>query len=431
MNSMYNKPKQRLSIASIISMIGATLFAIAAAFMVLLPAVSVSPSVGENTSNTFKASLLDEQNKDAMKFLDEKASQIQAAKALLGGQDQVKNGVSTKEMISTMEFEIVATRIYLITATIVFIGIIAVAAMVVLGKALQFTAGGRSLANIFSILGFVMSVFYLVWSIVLYSTTNKLNEMSMKAVGGSVDKLSKVGVGIGPILMAIFATVAMVFCLIASSRKSAMRTVNTPVNNSYNPNVNYGGMNGYGQMGAAPSPVMPDQMNYVGSDSFAPPVQQPVPQPIAQPMIQPAPQPIPQPVIQPDPQPIPQPAPQPIPQEQVDDDPPTVAQIGAIEGIKGDYESSVINMKPGEKIIIGRDPTCCNIVISSEKRDISRSHCSVKYDPYTDSFKVIDMSSNGTFVNGQRLPKDQETQLPAGTVLALGSGENQFRLRKM
>ena len=75
------------------------------------------------------------------------------------------------------------------------------------------------------ILGFVMSVFYLVWSIVLYSTTNKLAEMSMKAVGGSVDKLPKSGVGIGPILMAIFATVAMVFCLIASSRKSAMRTV--------------------------------------------------------------------------------------------------------------------------------------------------------------------------------------------------------------
>ena len=81
--------------------------------------------------------------------------------------------------------------------------------------------------------------------------------------------------------------------------------------------------------------------------------------------------------------------------------------------------------------MIGRDPQSCNIVLSSEKKDISRTHCSVKYDPYTDSFKVIDMSSNGTFVNGQRLIKDQEMQLKAGTVISLGSGENQFRLKKM
>ena len=88
-------------------------------------------------------------------------------------------------------------------------------------------------------------------------------------------------------------------------------------------------------------------------------------------------------------------------------------------------------VKPGEKILIGRDAASCNIVLSSERKDISRKHCSVKYDPYTDSFKVIDMSSNGTYVNGRQLVKDQETQFPVGTVLALGNGENQFRLKKV
>lgn len=41
------------------------------------------------------------------------------------------------------------------------------------------------------------------------------------------------------------------------------------------------------------------------------------------------------------------------------------------------------------------------------------------------------MSSNGTYVNGQQMVKDQETSLPVGTVISLGNGENQFRLKKV
>ena len=143
----------------------------------------------------------------------------------------------------------------------------------------------------------------------------------------------------------------------------------------------------------------------------------------------PAPQPFaPEPVPQPD---VPQ-APAPLNAvKAVEEEAPTIAQIGAIEGVCGQFANAVINLKPNEKVLIGRDPSSCNIVISSEKKDISRTHCSVKYDPYTDSFKVIDMSSNGTFVGGQKLVRDQETQFPAGTVLSLGSGENQFRLKKV
>ena len=109
----------------------------------------------------------------------------------------------------------------------------------------------------------------------------------------------------------------------------------------------------------------------------------------------------------------------------------TIAQNGAIEGVSGDYAGAVINLKPGEKIVIGRDAASCNIILSAERKDISRKHCSVKYDSYTDSFKVIDMSSNGTYVNGQQMVKDQETSLPVGTVISLGNGENQFRLKKV
>ena len=52
------------------------------------------------------------------------------------------------------------------------------------------------------------------------------------------------------------------------------------------------------------------------------------------------------------------------------------------------------------------------------------------YDPEKDAFKVMDTSSNGTFIGGQKLPKDQKVQVPDNTIISLGGGENQFILRK-
>ena len=57
-------------------------------------------------------------------------------------------------------------------------------------------------------------------------------------------------------------------------------------------------------------------------------------------------------------------------------------------------------------------------------------HCSVWFDPEKDAFKVMDTSSNGTFVGGQRLPRDKKVQVPDNTIISLGGGENQFILRK-
>lgn len=111
------------------------------------------------------------------------------------------------------------------------------------------------------------------------------------------------------------------------------------------------------------------------------------------------------------------------------DDPPTTVQEGGLVGISGDYQGADIPMRSGEKILIGRDASVCNLVIGAETKDISRTHCSVKYDAYINCYKVIDMSSNGTFVNGQQLPKNQEAQLPAGTIISLGKGANKFKLK--
>lgn len=126
------------------------------------------------------------------------------------------------------------------------------------------------------------------------------------------------------------------------------------------------------------------------------------------------------------PRPVP---PQPVSQkpDSPDDDGVTIAQKGAIEGIKGEYMYAKINIMPGESIIIGRDPKSSNIVIKSGT--VSRKHCVIAYDSYNNCYNVTDLSSqNGTFANKQRLPKEEIVQLSSDTMLSIGSEENMFKL---
>ena len=286
------------------------------------------------------------------------------------------------------------------SATATFFALCIALVFVAIGKLTALRTGKKVLAVVFSIIALVFSVILLASVIFYLVVGNKL-----------YSSRSKAGIGAGPILMTVFALGTVIFSFISESGKIN----NAPRPEIVSPQQGYAPQQGFvsPQQGYAPqqgfvSPqqsfapqqgFIPPQQGFAPQQGFVPPQQmQPIPQAIGQ---------------------------------DLDNDPPTVAQIGALEGVSGDYASAVINMRPGEKLIIGRDPTCCNIVLSSEKKDISRTHCSVKYDPYTDSFKVIDMSSNGTFVNGTRLVRDQETQFSAGTVISLGSGENQFRLKKL
>ena len=376
MNGTATTVKKKLSGAAIVSMIFGMAFAIAAACMAFLPVFS------DVNGNTMDMSLLNEQARGMLE---------QCTKAF----------ENLSRYTNEAQFQITVLFVQIITATVVFFGNIVVAVMVLLGKALNFKKGGRVLALIFSVLGVLMSGFYLVWTIVYCGQY-------------------KSQIGIGPILMASFSFLSFIFCCIAVGNKAALKTVGGAP--AYDPNSYYAPQNNAPvnpYTNPAPQPVQPQNMGYVDAhQAFAPqpPVTQP---PFSQPpMVQPH---VPQVVEQPSNMHI-----QRQPEEHS-----TIAQNGAIEGVSGDYAGAVINLKPGEKIVIGRDAASCNIILSAERKDISRKHCSVKYDSYTDSFKVIDMSSNGTYVNGQQMVKDQETSLPVGTVISLGNGENQFRLKKV
>lgn len=127
------------------------------------------------------------------------------------------------------------------------------------------------------------------------------------------------------------------------------------------------------------------------------------------------------------PQSRPQPKPQSKPQP-ASVVPPKIKQpTGYLKGIKGVFAGRTIPIKSGSYIRIGRSQANNEIVLNSPK--VSRTHCVVEYDARRRKYRVIDYSSNGTWLmDGRRLVKNQENWLDEGTILVIGNDENVFEL---
>ena len=75
-----------------------------------------------------------------------------------------------------------------------------------------------------------------------------------------------------------------------------------------------------------------------------------------------------------------------------------------------------------DRTIVGRVPTCA-VVLPDHL--VSRQHAEIRRESF--GYIVSDLgSSNGTFVNGQRLSADESRPLRDGDTLRLGSSELQF-----
>jgi pSer/pThr/pTyr-binding forkhead associated (FHA) protein len=75
-----------------------------------------------------------------------------------------------------------------------------------------------------------------------------------------------------------------------------------------------------------------------------------------------------------------------------------------------------------DRTIVGRVPTC-DVVLPDHL--VSRQHAEIRRESF--GYIVSDLgSSNGTFVNGQRLSADESRPLRDGDTLRLGSSELQF-----
>lgn len=100
-----------------------------------------------------------------------------------------------------------------------------------------------------------------------------------------------------------------------------------------------------------------------------------------------------------------------------------------LQCIRGQYQGQVMYLQNGE-LTFGSDASAAIVIPSSH---ISHRHCSVRYNPGMGMYEVMDVSTNGVYVtaqNGgtQRIPAGSYVPCARGSVISLGSMEQQFRL---
>lgn len=102
-------------------------------------------------------------------------------------------------------------------------------------------------------------------------------------------------------------------------------------------------------------------------------------------------------------------------------------ETGAFICIKGAYVGAIIRIKPEQCIRIGRDGDVADMVINLPF--VSRLHCEVIYHAEQHTYEIVDFSSNGTFVNGnKRLVSQEHYLLKPGTELCFGDKETVYKL---
>ncbi len=99
-------------------------------------------------------------------------------------------------------------------------------------------------------------------------------------------------------------------------------------------------------------------------------------------------------------------------------------------GIEGEHAGASYRLL-GRKLLIGRDAIQCGIVFPYEAGEVSRRHCTVKYDEETKRFLLEDHgSSNGTFLaGGERLVPGRLYELHDGDRFSLSGAQHTFEVK--
>lgn len=95
--------------------------------------------------------------------------------------------------------------------------------------------------------------------------------------------------------------------------------------------------------------------------------------------------------------------------------------------IEGELKGAEIPIKPGEHIIVGREPRFSNLVFHDVT--ISRKHCIIELDKMGEYY-ITDYSECGVMTDdGKKLEKVIRTNCPKGTVLQIGKAGTKIVLR--
>lgn len=100
---------------------------------------------------------------------------------------------------------------------------------------------------------------------------------------------------------------------------------------------------------------------------------------------------------------------------------------GALICIRGTYLGSIIRIRPEQEIMIGRDGAVSDMIINLPL--VSRCHCTLTYHYDIMKYEVMDLSSNGTFIDGnKRLLKNETYLLKPGSEICFGDKETVYKL---
>ncbi|MCM1245136.1 MAG: FHA domain-containing protein [Roseburia sp.] len=101
-----------------------------------------------------------------------------------------------------------------------------------------------------------------------------------------------------------------------------------------------------------------------------------------------------------------------------------------VQCIRGQYQGQVMYLQ-GQELTFGSQAASAAIVIPSPH--VSHRHCAIRYNPGMGMYEVVDFSANGVYVTAQsggtqRIPAGSYVPCARGSVISLGSMEQQFRL---
>lgn len=104
---------------------------------------------------------------------------------------------------------------------------------------------------------------------------------------------------------------------------------------------------------------------------------------------------------------------------------PTAAR-GALYGLRGTLAGKRIEITSSQPLKLGRSTQ--QGVITVEGMAVGRVHCTIQYNGERLGYCITDYSLNGVSIDGKQIPRNVPTYAPAGSVIALADGGNQFRL---
>lgn len=287
--------------------------------------------------------------------------------------DDLLDMFMSMDIFSAVEQVITILNIYVAT---IWIGAILLLALAILGFVMN-----KKGSYIFAVpVGGITALAYLVKGVIYFIVYNKANEMTWGLASSELKPILLIGV----YMLVIFA-VGLCVCLFGG-----LAIGKCDYANSSNDVYMAGQVGGYDGINNNPTPGFdhPKPVYPGPYDPYAPP-------------------------INPDPAPY-------VPQ----------GPTGVIVGVKGMYRDARFTITDNEEIVIGRDPRSAQIVIGEGAQNVSRQHCRIAYNAADDSYRINDMSKNGTFssANKARLPYGVFTKVPAGTEIYLGDRSNTFRL---